>query len=62
LIASYWASPKTAIETLLADTNLWGQNLNAYPGFTESVQNNVLLLSNSGAKVALEYLQTEQSI
>jgi tagaturonate reductase len=58
--ATLWAGVKhrdiplaTLVETVLADENHWGQNLNAVPGLTAAVTANLRVILEDGMRTAL---------
>jgi len=63
--ATLWAGVKhrdiplaTLVETVLADENHWGQNLNAVPGLTAAVTANLRVILEDGMRTALYSLGT----
>ncbi len=52
----YWKNPETVVKNVLADTDLWDEDLTKYPGFFQAVDKYVLLLQTKGASLVLQNL------
>lgn len=52
----YWQQPETVVKNVLADINLWDEDLNKYPSFYQTVEKYASLLQKKGAKEVLNGL------
>lgn len=59
-----WKSMDTAslVQDVLADKNLWGENLALLPGFYESVLENLNFISGSGMRPAIEAAKSRKTV
>jgi len=59
--AEKWKQPQTIVETILSDTDLWGNDLSGLPGFTETVMNKLNLLLEKGAGTVVKNMTMEMA-
>jgi len=63
ILAAKWedTDPKRLVETVMADTDLWGTDLNQLNGFTDAVRSNLNSLIKNGAMFTLEHARLNKT-
>ena len=55
-------NPQEVVQDVLNDSGFWGESLNVFPGFYNTVTENLNLLMNIGAKDTIESVQSKKEV